>query len=351
MGSCRFPHPHKGSCATNRDVGQVESDDPVVGLFGLGGDGVEHARSEPLVASAPSRSVGHLVPAEALGVLPRTAGRESYEVSPIRAASNLVEPVAERFEAMVDRSGKHHVWLDATDASGTPQMHVDGRLTTARRVAWQLVHGPLPLGVTVAACVEPRCVRVEHLSLGRRASRERDVSAPTRKQARRGSGSLRETRSGVWALTVSTTAGNQPGLRMFRTVGGSRGDTASALAALVAEAGGPVNTFNTLIEAYLAHLQAEGRSATTLRRYHQLWRQWLAPTLASLPPGQLTSPDIERALNKMSTARQSTRSIHQAAVVMSGCLAWAKHRSLVQYNAATGMRLPDGSRLGTPRRR
>lgn len=262
-----------------------------------------------------------------------------------------MKPLTERFEAKVDRHGEHHVWLGATDASGAPQMRVDGRLTTARRVAWELVRGPLPPRVTVAACVEPRCVRVEHLSLGRRARREREASSLSRQRAPRGSGSLRETRPGVWALTVTTAAGDEPGRRMYRTVRGSHSDAASVLAALAAQGGGPVDTSGALAGAYLTHLQAEGRSATTLRRYHQLWRQWLAPSLAPVPPEQLTSNDVERALESMATARQSTRSIHQAAVVMSGCLAWAKRRGLVEHNAATGMRLPDGSRLGTPRRR
>jgi DNA-binding transcriptional ArsR family regulator len=67
--------------------------------------------------------------------------------------SALVGSTAERFEALVDGSGDHHVWLGAVDAEGTPQVRVDGRLTTARRVAWHLAHGPIPAGVRIAACV------------------------------------------------------------------------------------------------------------------------------------------------------------------------------------------------------
>ena len=82
--------------------------------------------------------------------------------------------LSQRFEALVDSTGFHHHWIGATDKSGVPQMRVDGRLTTARRVAWELHHGPLPLRTRVVACPDdPRCVRVEHL----------DITAPQELQA------------------------------------------------------------------------------------------------------------------------------------------------------------------------
>src|SRR5580704_2318763 len=77
--------------------------------------------------------------------------------------------LAERFEALVDRSGEHHLWLGAVDVHQTPQMRVDGTLTTARRIAWALTHGPLRHGARIAACPDhARCVRAEHLHLGPR---------------------------------------------------------------------------------------------------------------------------------------------------------------------------------------
>lgn len=60
-------------------------------------------------------------------------------------------------------------------------------MTTARRVAWELEHGPLPPGARVGGCaVEPACVRIEHLRLsaGKRVEStktrvERDVALDT----------------------------------------------------------------------------------------------------------------------------------------------------------------------------
>jgi hypothetical protein len=65
-----------------------------------------------------------------------------------------VATLAERFEAKVDRSGDHNLWRGATQAEGVGQRRVDGKLTTARRVAWELVHGPLAPGAIVG--VVPR---------------------------------------------------------------------------------------------------------------------------------------------------------------------------------------------------
>jgi len=40
-----------------------------------------------------------------------------------------------RFDAKVDRSGEHQRWAGAHDADGIGQIRVNGKLTTARRVA------------------------------------------------------------------------------------------------------------------------------------------------------------------------------------------------------------------------
>ena len=102
----------------------------------------------------------------------------------------------------MDRTAVHHRWLGAADRSGIPQIRVDGRLTTARRVAWQLHHGALPADARVHACPDdPRCVRVEHLTITQPHASP-PHTAPTRR--RRGQGSMREIRPGVWKLTVTT---------------------------------------------------------------------------------------------------------------------------------------------------
>jgi len=257
----------------------------------------------------------------------------------------VLRTVEERFEANVDRRGTHHLW------HGTPQIRVDGRLTTARRVAWELSRGPLPPNMTVAACeADPRCVRIEHLGLGRRRRPAPPPSAgPTRRRQPKGTGSIREVDAGVWELAVTAADGTG---RRYRRIHGSHDDGAAALAEFVVEHGGQAATLDALIGAYLAHLQTAGRSPTTLRRYQQLWRQWLAPDLGHLEPASLIrAAQIERTLRYMAGAGQSPSSVHQGAVILSGSLAWAHDHGQVRRNPALGLQLPDGTRLALPRHR
>lgn len=258
--------------------------------------------------------------------------------------------IEERFEANVDRRSDHHLWLGACDGDGTPQVRIGGRLTTARRVAWELARGPLPPKVTVAACeAEPSCVRPEHLSLGRRRRRPSLPAADPPPQRRpKGGGTVRELSDGLWELAV--TAANGSG-RRYRRIHGTREDAIAALAAFAVELGRPAATVGALVDGYLAHLQSAGRSAATLRRYRQLWRQWLAADLGALEPASLTRTRIERTLRHMAAAGQSSSSVHQAAVVLSGCFAWAHDDGQLRRNAALGLTLPDGNQLGPPRHR
>lgn len=88
-----------------------------------------------------------------------------------------------------------------------------------------------------------------------------------------------------------------------------------------------------------------------MRRYRQLWRDWLAPQLGTLRPEDLRRPQLERTLAAMAKAGQSPSSIHQAAVLLSGCLARAWRDGEIDRNPALGIRLPDGTTLAPPRRR
>ena len=66
--------------------------------------------------------------------------------------------LAERFAEKVDRSGEHHVWTGSKKTDGSGKMKVDGRTVLARRVAWELAHGPLPPEVEVRSCpVDKAC--------------------------------------------------------------------------------------------------------------------------------------------------------------------------------------------------
>lgn len=254
--------------------------------------------------------------------------------------------IEERFETRVDRSGAHHRWLGTCDDDGTPQIRVSGRLTTARRVAWQLAHGPLPAKITVAACeTDPSCVRVEHLGLGRR---HRRPTPPPRRPTPNRNGTLREVGPGVWELAVTSADGSG---RRYRRIRGPRDEATAALASLAVEHGAPADTLDILVAGYLAHLQTAGRRPNTLRRYHQLWRQWLAPHLGHLDPAALTRTRLERTLQHMADAGQSPSSIHQAAIILTGALNWAHHNQHLPNNPALHLRLPNGTRLAPPRNR
>lgn len=63
------------------DVAEVEPDDPVIGAHCLCCDGVEDPCGEPFVASLAHCGIGHLIPAETLGVLPRAARGDSTSIT------------------------------------------------------------------------------------------------------------------------------------------------------------------------------------------------------------------------------------------------------------------------------
>lgn len=84
----------------------------------------------------------------------------------VRGGPAGMASLADRFEAKVDRSGEHHVWLGSKKADGTGKLKVGGKTVTAPRVAWKLEHGELAPGQEVSPCAAVKaCVRVEHLSL------------------------------------------------------------------------------------------------------------------------------------------------------------------------------------------
>ena len=232
--------------------------------------------------------------------------------------------VQERFEAKVDRSGEHHLWTGSTDAGGVPQIRVDGRLTTARRVAWELTKGPLHPRQRVAACpADPGCVRIEHLQLsGRPASVISSDSVPnpiaTRSRRTRGTGSLVEQSPGVWRIASTGLHG-----RRVQIVHGSRGIADASLAVLMVQTAAPSLTMSTLITGYLIHLRVSGYADGTIRRYEQLWRTWLAPQLAGRTVQNIDRAIVSERLHAMTCAGQSDQSLRQASSLVRGALDWA----------------------------
>ena len=110
-------------------------------------------------------------------------------------------------------------------------------------------------------------------------------------------------------------------------------------------------TLDALAGGYLAHLQTAGRRPNTLRRYHRLWRQWLAPDLLHLDPASLTRTNIERTLGHMAAAGQSPNSIHQAAIILTGSLTPALDNQQLARNPALNQPLSNRAPLGLPQHR
>ena len=162
----------------------------------------------------------------------------------------------------------------------------------------------------------------------------------------RGQGSIRQIRPGVWALTVTTA-----GVRVFRTVAGNRTDAERELALLATHHGHSPATLDALVSLHHAHLSDLGRSPSTLRRYEQLWRTWLAPPLGNSKPDDIRGTDIERALAAMHDAGQSPRSIRQAAIVLNTTFTWAREHDLARANPVLGCELPDGTTVTATRHR
>jgi integrase len=252
-----------------------------------------------------------------------------------------------RFEAKVDRSGEHHLWLGAHKPNGTGQLRVDGKLFGAPHVAWVLAHGTVPAGSQVIGCVgEPGCVRIDHLSLRKSGSAARATS-----RASAGAGSKREVRPGVWKLTVVVGRDDhgRP-QRAFRTIHGSTREATKALAAFVTEIGAGDSiprrehrrqTVAEIVEGYLHFLEDDkGRKHSTLVRYRTLWTTWLAPTLGGRRAEGLLPEHLERTLGIMRRAGQSASSIHQAFTVLNGAFKWAKRNRRISRNPMLDVEKP-----------
>jgi site-specific recombinase XerC len=151
----------------------------------------------------------------------------------------------------------------------------------------------------------------------------------------------------VWQLAVTLTTGK----RTFHTIVGDQRDAERELARLATKRGHAPTTLDALVQVHLAHLRDTGRSPSTLRRYEQLWRTWLAPSLGAIAPDELHRADVEHVLTAMHNAGQSDRSIHQAAVVLNTTLAWARENQPTRTNPVVGICLLNGAVVTATRHR
>ena len=258
--------------------------------------------------------------------------------------------VAERFQTKVQRSGKHHLWTGATDVAGVGQMRVNGKLTTARRVVWELKHGPLPPGARVDACPDSVAACTSSTSHSPRARARRRASRPPR-----AAGRSAEIRPNVWKLTVVAGHDDRGRLRRaYRTVSGSARDATKALAAFVTEVGAgetiPTRehrgqTVTEVVEGYLRFLEEDkGRKHSTLVRYRTLYASWLSPTLGARRAEGLLPEQLERALGGMRRAGQSASSIHQAFTLLNGAFKWAKRNRRISRNPMIDVEKPQSTK-------
>ena len=248
-----------------------------------------------------------------------------------------MDPREERFRAKLEELGEHSVWTGAVDRAGTGLVRIDGRLRTVQRAAWEFAHGPLADDDRVLACpAERACVRIDHLRL---APKRQPVHAMRR---RRGTGSMREVRPGVWRLTVSDgPASDGRPRRRHRTVHGDENDALDALALLAETAHEPTRLgdlrVRELVDRYLCWL-APDRNAARLRR--------LATTRIELAIGLeyaalLEGGLIEQAMKRLRAEGARNDEIRATYRLLRDTYAWARRRRWTRVDPLRDLTLDD----------
>jgi hypothetical protein len=170
----------------------------------------------------------------------------------------VADDLAARFEAKADRSGEHHLWLGAHLRDGSGIFKAGGTSPVmARKVAWEMVHGPVPAGAQVLSCEVKACVRVEHLRLKLATVPVRDARKATQ---------ARNTRVQV----------QLNGVRVHRRVRGGRAEvkaTKVQLREALQQAGSRDRdatswSLDDLLDHYLVYLEDQGKERRT-RCYRQ----------------------------------------------------------------------------------
>lgn len=248
-----------------------------------------------------------------------------------------MDPREERFQAKLEERGEHVVWTGAVDRAGTGLVRIDGRLRTVQRAAWEFAHGPLADDDRVLACpAERACVRIEHLRL---APRRQPVRASRR---RRGTGSMREVRPGVWRITVSDGPGSDGRLRRrHQTVYGDENDALEALALLAETANEPTRLgdlrVRELIDRYLCWL-APGQDVARLRR---LATTRIEPAIGLEYAALLEGALIEQVMKRLPAEGASEDEIRATYRLLHDTYAWARRRRWTRVDPLRDLTLDD----------
>jgi hypothetical protein len=118
--------------------------------------------------------------------MPRKGYKQTAEHSLAirKSLAGKVRPLVDvvvRFERKFEKTDGCWLWTGHLNRGGYGEIRIKGRAVSAHRFAWQLVHGPIPIGMLVMhRCDNPTCVRPDHLALGTDADNMRDRDAKGR---------------------------------------------------------------------------------------------------------------------------------------------------------------------------
>ncbi len=270
---------------------------------------------------------------------------------------------ADRFEAKVDRSAEHYLWLGAKRTDGTGQVRIGGRLLTAHRAAWELAKGAIPQGARVLACPDKSaCVRLDHLRLAGGDLEVRRKASAGVTRGRKGGGSMREIKPGIWELTV--TAGRYSDGAVRRVYRNVRVNNAAAaatqLASLVAETRDQPAAMNKglrdlkideAVELFLSeHLRDEkGRTEKTIADYRRLHAKWFSPAIGKSAVRDIDEADLDRLFGKMRMAGLSRSRLNQARSLYAPFFRWAKSRRIITRHPMAEFMLPTSTYVSQER--